>query len=183
MFAETDPHADARFWLPVADATIKFIALLVGAAWTWMNYWRGRTHKHRPVLETSGKLFKKNGRLYLSVVGRLKNVGQSKYEIEREGTACEVWALTEDAPAPGELIWTSDVFIEHRWMEPGGQTEDALLIEVPAHLSEDTIVALRIGLRLVSAGVESNVSSIVEVADGQIMEKSTRIITFEEEGE
>ena len=183
MLAEQDPNANAKFWLTVVDAGIKFVALLVGAAWTWMIYLRGRTFKHRPVLGTSGKLFKKNGRLYLSVICKLKNVGQSKYEIESKGTACQVWALTNGAPAPEELIWVSDVFTAHRWLEPGGQVDDPLLIQIPPQLSENTIVALRVGLRVVSAGVESNISSIVEVGDGPNSEESTRMIAFEEEGE
>jgi len=42
MLTEPDIHANAKFWLDVADAIVKFIALLVGAAWALMNYRRGR---------------------------------------------------------------------------------------------------------------------------------------------
>jgi len=72
MLTEPDIHANAKFWLEVADAIVKFIALLVGAAWALMNYLRGRTYKRKLELGITGKLFRRNGKLYLSILCRLK---------------------------------------------------------------------------------------------------------------
>jgi hypothetical protein len=165
MLADPVVHTEAKFWLDVGDAAIKFVALLVGAAWTWMNYRRGRIYTHKPMVRTTGRLFTKSGELYVSILCELKNIGQSKYEIEQEGTACRVWAITDDMPTPEELIWLSSVFTQHGWMEPGGEIVDPLLIRIPPHLSEAQLVGIRVGLRVVSAGVESNTSCIIEIPD------------------
>ena len=93
MLTEPDIHANAKFWLEVADAIVKFVALLVGAAWALMNYLRGRTYKRKLELGITGKLFRRNGKLYLSVLCRLKNVGLAMYPIKQEGSACQIFAF------------------------------------------------------------------------------------------
>ncbi|MGD0801035.1 MAG: hypothetical protein ABR906_06950 [Terracidiphilus sp.] len=160
MLIELDPHADAKFWLDVADAILKFIALLVGATWTWMNYLRGRTYKRKLELGTAGKLFKRNGKLYLSIVCRLKNVGQSKYPIEQVGSACQVLAFIGLKP---ELFRTYPVFEEHGWIEPGEQIDHPLMMRIT--VDESKLVGLQIKLIIVSGGIVWTSSCIVEVPD------------------
>jgi hypothetical protein len=125
-----------------------------------MNYMRGRTYKRKLELGTSGKLFRKNGKLYLSIVCRLKNVGQSQYPIEQVGSACQISAYLE----PGtEVIRTYPVFEEHAWIEPGEQIDNPLFMRVP--VDEAKLVGLGVRLRLVSGDIEWNSRCIVDVPD------------------
>lgn len=160
MLTEPDIHANAKFWLDVADAILKFIALLVGAAWTWMNYLRGRTYKRKLELETTGKLFRRNGKLYLSIVCRLKNVGLAVYPIKQEGTACQIFAFMGLKP---ELVRTYPVFMEHGWIEPGEQIDHPLMVRIA--VDESRLVGLQVKLRIVSGEIEWNSSCIVEFPD------------------
>jgi hypothetical protein len=160
MFDAPDPHANAKFWLDVADDIIKFIALLVGAAWTWMNYLRGRTYKRKLEADVTGHLFRKNAQLYLSIHCQLKNVGQSEYPIEQHGSGCQVIAYSGGPP---ELLWTFSVFTEHGWLEPGEQIDEPLLLRV--RVDPTRLIGLRLHLKVVSGGIEWNSSCIVESAD------------------
>jgi hypothetical protein len=160
MLYHSEVHADARFWLEVVDEILKFIALLVGGAWTWMHYLRGRTHKRKLELRTIGKLFRKSGRLYLSIVCTLKNVGQTKYPIEQRGTACQVLAYLGSEP---ELFRAYPVFQEHAWIEPGEEIDHPLLVRIT--VDESKLIGLQVKLRIVSGDIEWDSSCIVEDPD------------------
>jgi hypothetical protein len=52
-------HQNASFWLDVIDKFIKFLALLVGGAWTWLNFKRSRTYAKKLDLQLVGAVFRK----------------------------------------------------------------------------------------------------------------------------
>jgi hypothetical protein len=160
MLTEPDIHANAKFWLDVADAIVKFIALLVGAAWALMNYLRGRTYKRKLELGITGKLFRRNGKLYLSILCRLKNVGLAVYPIEQEGSACQVFAFMRLKP---ELVRTYPVFTDHGWIEPGEQIEHPLMVRIA--VDESKLIGLQIKLIILSGGIVWTSSSILEFPD------------------
>src|SRR5271168_3492517 len=93
--ANAQPHATARFWLDVIDEVIKAIAVLVGAAWTWMNYRRSRTYAKKLELQLSGSSFRREG-LYVEINAGLKNLGASRHRPQQEGTTCELIAIGTD---------------------------------------------------------------------------------------
>ena len=88
-------HGNASFWLELADRIIKFLALLVGAAWTWMHYRRSRTYAQKLELEVEGRIASRHGP-YLEVVTVLKNLGASPHSLQARGTSCTAWAVMED---------------------------------------------------------------------------------------
>jgi hypothetical protein len=163
MVTPPDPHANAEFYLDVFDEVIKFIALLVGGAWTLMNYLRGRTYKRKLETAITGHLFRKNGQPYVSILCRLKNLGQSKYPIEQRGTGCEVLAYTGGEP---QLLWLFTVFHEHGWLEPGEQIDEPLLLRV--QIDPVRLIGVRLHLKVASGGIEWNSSCIVESADPEV---------------
>lgn len=160
MLAGSDAHSSARFWLDVADVIVKVIALAVGAAWTWMNYLRGRTYTRKLELGVTGKLFRKNEELYISLLCRLKNVGQSKSAINQVGTACEISAYEG---TESELLRTYSVFEDHTFIEPGEQIEQPLLMKLI--VKEEHLIGIRLNLRIVSGENEWNSSCFVEAPD------------------
>src|SRR5438105_3831944 len=53
MFAEPQAKALISTWVETAKNVCEIFAILVGAAWTYLNYFRGRTYKPRRVLGRS----------------------------------------------------------------------------------------------------------------------------------
>src|ERR1700675_1127674 len=79
--------------LDVVDKVIKILAVVIGGAWAYLNYVRGRTYKKRLETNVSGEWFENKGLSFLSGSAHLKNVGLSKFPIEQKGTAILVYDL------------------------------------------------------------------------------------------
>jgi hypothetical protein len=162
----SEPTTHLSAILDVIDKGTKILALVIGAGWVYLNYLRGRTFKHRLEPNISGKTIRSKGILLLSGLAQVKNVGLSKVLIQQEGTAIEVFScILEDSPAGTPMLSDQDVtvrsvFEAHGWIEPGEQIEESFLIPVP---EQSGTVAFRLGLRIVSEGIEWNADSIVEI--------------------
>lgn len=161
---EPTPHLSAI--LDVIDKGTKILALVIGAGWVYLNYLRGRTFKHRLEPNISGKTIRSKGVLLLSGLAQVKNVGLSKVLIQQKGTAIEVLScVLRDSQAGSSKLSNQDVavlsvFEEHGWIEPGEQIEESFLLPVSEDIGS---VAFRLGLRIVSEGIEWNADSIVEI--------------------
>lgn len=92
MIDTNAPHGSASLWLDVADRVIKFLALLVGAAWTWMHYVRSRSYSKKLALTLEAAIFVKDG-LYLEVTRGLENLGAARHPVKERGTSCTVCAV------------------------------------------------------------------------------------------
>jgi hypothetical protein len=142
-------------------------AIIVGAIWTYFNFFRGRTYKMRLEPEVSGKAVTINGLNHLVAAIRLKNVGLSRVEIEQKGTALEL--LAYNAPdgtknivsAAWDRLTAFPVFESNRLIEPGEIIEEKRLIVVPTN--ERT--AFRLRLRLVSHGSAWEAMDIVTFSE------------------
>lgn len=156
FFGSIDVHPYGSFWLDVVDKLLKFAALAVGAAWTLMNYKRGRTYEQRLEPSVSGEIFSRSGSDYLLINCRLRNVGLSKYTIEQRGTGCEILSLSRSGT---ERLKVLETFKEHGWIEPGEQIDEPLIMPIP---DPQTFYALRLNLRIVSNATEWNGSCIVK---------------------
>lgn len=155
LLAPPEVHPYANFWLDVSDKALKTLAVLIGGLWTWVNFRKSRTFKRKLEASVSGEIFCQAGRFYLAIVCHLKNVGLGVYEIQQKGTACIVTALKFPE---NERVRVLAVFEDHQWIEPGEQIDEPILIEVP---DPNTFIALRLVLRVVSAGIEWNGKSDV----------------------
>jgi len=160
------PNSNSSHVLDIIDKVTKIAAVLLGAAWTALTYFRGRTFKRRLELKILGKTFRTHHGLFLSGLAQIKNVGLSKVTIQQEGTAIQVFSQSSDDDAGGSSQITEQscavlaVFEKHRWIEPGELIEDSFLLPIP---SQDSLVALRLRLRIVAGGNEWNAYSIVEL--------------------
>ncbi len=79
----------------------EILAILVGAAWTYLNYFRGRTYKPRLECSVDASVEKHSGRSFLRATVRVRNIGLSKVPIEQKGTALLIYSanLQEQAPS------------------------------------------------------------------------------------
>lgn len=145
MYVSPDPvYPYGTFWLDVSDKAIKALAVIVAGLWTLMNYRKSRTFQRKLEPTVSGEIFEKDGKYYILVCSRLKNVGLSKYTITKEGTALVALMLAEEGRQPHS---TTSVFEDHAWIEPGEQIEDPIVLAIP---SPSTFVGMRLNLRVVS---------------------------------
>jgi hypothetical protein len=156
--AASTQHGSASFWLDVTDRVIKFLALLVGAAWTWMHYLRSRTYAQKLELGVEGRVLYKQ-KLYLELLVSLKNLGASRHTLRKRGTSCSVWAVMHDLsefPVLSESVFSADT-----WIEPGESIEDSRVLQVDLPLEE--IIWLRVGLRVISGTGEWNLTRYIRV--------------------
>ncbi len=154
----SEAHPIASFWLDVADKGIKFFAVLIGAAWTWMNYKRSRVYAKKLELQLSGSIVLKE-HLYVEVIAGLKNLAASKHAVQQEGTRCEILAVMKDMEERRVRLYP--VFELHEWIEPGETIDD--LIQCQILIPPQDIVWIRINLRVVSGKVEWNTSCLIKV--------------------
>jgi hypothetical protein len=153
MLLKQEIHPQITFWLNVvADKVMKFIALVVGALWTYFLYRRSHPDESRPEVEAEGSLFKQELKTYLSIRCTMKNVGQSEYWIERQGTVCEVGFLPGDDCVPPIPYRAQDVFGAHIQMEAGATIRESLMVPVPFHQELEKLRGVEIRLRVRVSG-------------------------------
>ena len=144
------PPANPTAWKDIADEALKVLALLVGAAWTLLQYWRTHPNRQKPEVIVEGRMLQQNEDAYLSIHASMKNVGQREYCIDRRGTSLRIWELSEasikEKALPDEFE-VLKVFSEHRQMEAGTTIHDNLALALPK--SKHASVSLyRIELRV-----------------------------------
>lgn len=151
--------------LDIIDKSTKVAAVIIGAAWGYVNYIRGRTFKKRLELNISARKLKGKTGLLLSGNAQMKNVGLSKFPVEQKGTAIVIYDLKESHVGDGltepakEIIGVLEVFKDHAWIEPGETVAEEFIVEI-AENSER--IALKLDLRVVAAHIEWNTNCIVE---------------------
>lgn len=142
------------------------IAIVVGAIWTYFNFFKGRTYKSRFESKVSGKVISTDNTNYLIVTIQLKNVGLSNVPIEQAGTALKVFAYSNLSNHSRAMrvnqtrIGTFSILQKHSWIEPSELIEDQLFIALPTN----QYPAIELQLRIVSKKIEWNSTSIVELA-------------------
>ncbi|MFZ1005665.1 MAG: hypothetical protein WAN65_02435 [Candidatus Sulfotelmatobacter sp.] len=164
-----EPASSLSSLLDIVDKVTKVAAVLIGSAWTYLNYVRGRTFKKRLELTISARELKGRAALLLSGCAQMKNVGLSKFPIEQKGTAILFYELkpsgVTDQPAEPaeESVGIREVFKDHAWIEPGETIAEDFLLEVPENKER---LAMKLDLRVVAAHIEWNANCIVEL-DGE----------------
>lgn len=141
------------------------VAVLVGGAWAYFNFFKGRIYRPRLESGVTGKFVAKDGKTYLSITAHLKNVGLSDVQIKDDGTALVILLYQSAAGAENmvrdvqrESVGAFSVFNAHHWIEPNELIQDHRLIALP----NSDWVAVRVELRVVSIGIEWNSAVILE---------------------
>jgi hypothetical protein len=116
-------------------------AIIVGGAWTYLNYFRGRTFKSRLEPSIECRAEKSGGnRDYLIVCMTLKCVGLAKVPIDQYGSGLIVYMEVprDNANIQGptearwsETYWVIEVFKNHGWIESEEVVHEQVMIELP----------------------------------------------------
>ncbi len=117
----------------------EILAILVGAAWTYLNYFRGRTYKPRLECSVDASVEKHSEHSFLRATVRVRNIGLSKVPIEQIGTALLIYSanLQEQAPSfPSQVRWSDpvgafDVFSGWQWVESSEAVAESLMVALP----------------------------------------------------
>ena len=135
----------------LVESIFKIIALVVGGLFAYWKFFMGRTFHPRlePAISATARL--EDNQTLLSVVCKLKNVGLSRVELDRENSAIRVLLQTLSRPRDvTEVQWpkrsklTVDVFQSHEWIEGGETIEDAHLFVFPYVANQACRVELRV---------------------------------------
>jgi hypothetical protein len=163
---QASAHASFSAILDIVDKAVKVAAVLIAAAWGYLNYRRGRTFKRRLEPRISGKIFCRDGTWLLCGEAELKNVGLSVVTIEQKGTAIIVddcLVVTDAGGSPRvtqERVAVLEVFKAHGWIEPGESIKQSFLNALPSRANR---VAARLRVRVVSHKTEWNDDSVAEI--------------------
>jgi hypothetical protein len=152
-------------WLDNTDKLVKILAVIVGGTWAYLRFFKGRVY--HPRLEPSLALrhFRKGELDYLIVTAVLKNIGVSKIDIQKEGTAVRLFACDElQRGRSARLVkWgrlrTVGVFEEHGWIEAAERIEDSMIFRLPPNQT-----AIRVEVRVVAKGIQWKSHAVIEIA-------------------
>jgi hypothetical protein len=117
-------EAAPSLWLGLsADDWIKAIAVVVGAAWTIMNFVRGRTYRKSLDVDLPGTFSVISGVVLFTGQCKATNVGSSKISIHSYGTGVYIYTLwlrqyTDGWGVAEELIDTVSLVDSNAWIEP-----------------------------------------------------------------
>ncbi len=141
----SDETKSSRLYAEVVSTALEdleraftILAIIAGGAWVYFNFLRGRTYQPRLELSVSGSIAERDGLTYIVATIVLKNVGLSRVELKREGTACTVKRATKQV-GMGEFsvvkdwadVGISRIFENHRWIEPGETVLDHCVAAIP----------------------------------------------------
>ena len=135
ILAAAEPAA-AKHTSMSTDDVLKSLAVIVGGAWTYLNYVRGRTFRKRLEVEITGSIFQDEGLSFFSGRCHLKNVGLAQTKIVEVGTGVSIYTLRLVETASGrktskEEIVVLPLFEKHGWVEPGESISDPFVAVLP----------------------------------------------------
>jgi hypothetical protein len=144
---------------------LTMLAIAVGGAWVYFNFFRGRTYRPRLELSITGVHTFGSSNSMMVLTASLRNVGLSRVAIAPKGTVCTVSALpAQEASALPRLIqeWeqphVSRILSAHEWIEPGETVVEQLLVALPSTVQ----AAYRVTARVVAADAkEWNAMAVV----------------------
>ena len=163
----------------LVESVAKIAALLLGGAWAYYHYFRGRTYTSRLELGVAGEMFRHHDCDYVVATVRIRNVGLSKIPLDQEGTGLRVSSCEIPAESYGGVEWivgrVFETFVHHAWIEPGEPIQERIITKVPAGL------AVRLELRVVSGNQEWNTQEIIHTTSKDTYDRSLDMVrAFEE---
>jgi hypothetical protein len=148
----------------ICQSFVTIVAIIVGAAWAYFHFFKGRTYKQRLEPEVSGEVVTRNGVGHLLATLSLKNLGLSRVAIRQRGSGLLLSSYNQPVRTAHVRIapWAAQalfpVFEDHTWIEPGEAINDQQLIVLSGN---EHITAFQLRLRIVASGVEWNARDTV----------------------
>ena len=153
MFSEPrTAEAVFRDWVETVKNVCEILAILGGAAWTYLNYFRGRTYDPRLECLVEASVEEHSGQSFLRAVVRIRNNGLSKVPIQQKGTALLIYSVNtqeENPPFPSQVRWNKpvaafDVFTGQKWVEPSEPMAESLMVTLPRGGTSTYKIALKV---------------------------------------
>ncbi len=133
-----------------AESGLRILAYIVGGLFAYWKFFKGRTFHPRLEPSVTAAARTEAGQVILRVSCKLKNVGLSSIDLDREHSAIRI--LLRDLPLSSdiaEIEWgrksnlSVDVFQNHEWIEGGETIEDQHLFVFPSMPRQSCRVELR----------------------------------------
>lgn len=124
-----------KFTQAIANAA-QAVGIMVGGAWVYFKFLRGRTFAHRAEVDLEASLVHVGGKSLIKAKATLKNDGLSKVPLRKDFKWVEMAASTAAPELLGanmdwEPIVSLDVFTDHGWVESQETISDEVLFPVP----------------------------------------------------
>jgi hypothetical protein len=131
LFVLDDALKATQALLAVAQA----LAILVGGAWVYFKFIRGRTFAPRAELDIQAELVVLGDRQLVKAKVALKNSGLSKLQLRDHAKVVRIFASPTSAWSPkANLVWqkliVTEVFVDHGWVEAQETITDAILVPI-----------------------------------------------------
>lgn len=136
------PAAASRFSkrLTEIETALKILAYLVGGAWVYFNFFKGRTYRPRLETRVSGELCRQTTPELVRAVVQVKNVGLAKVDVAQRGTGLRILVFDDTLPDKWKHVATLPLLTRHAWIEPNEVVEEQTVL--PLKLSG--VAAVRI---------------------------------------
>jgi len=184
-FVYGDPAAkstldNAKDIADIISSAITALAIIIGGAWAYFKFVRGRTYRPRVEMQLAGQWWRTEGKCLLRARVTIKNVGSSKLKLRQKGSGLRVSVLDSDqSPPPASARWREGkvytIFDQHDWIESGETVSDVVLLDLgvpetsPVLLEGRMVWPRLIGRNIVSAAREivPADSTINKAGDGE----------------
>jgi hypothetical protein len=158
--------SDVGHWVETAKNVCEILAIFGGAAWTYLNYFRGRIYKPRLECSVEAAIEKHSGHSFLKVIVGIKNIGLSKVPIQQKGTGLLIYAANtrgHNPSFPSEIRWNEPVaafvvFSGRKWVEPSEPIAESLMVALP-HGGD--VFAYKVTLKVVSGKIWWTAETVV----------------------
>lgn len=160
VFCIVSHFLSATGWTKAKDITdvllntVQMAAFIAGGWWAYFKFIKGRTFKESLVPAVSGRFVSIDDVQYLIVATQIKNVGLSKIEFNREGSALIIFEYntsseTEIHTVVDNKLGAFDVLNEKdKYIEPNEIIDDQRFIAIPGPLK----IAYRLEIQIASTG-------------------------------
>jgi hypothetical protein len=129
-----------KFTQAMANAA-QAVAIVVGGAWVYFKFLRGRTFAHRAVLDIEASLSVVDRKSLVKAKVSVTNAGLSKVPLKKDFKWIEFFASSAAPSVQGanvswRRVMRSDVFADHAWIEAQETITDEVIFPVPPHEKE-----------------------------------------------
>jgi hypothetical protein len=155
-------QAAAPWWADIASGVltiVQVVAILVGGAWAYFKFLKGRTFANRLELAVTGTQVEDQEYAGIVVATSVKNDGLSQVRFLDDLKVVSVFGLRASQWIPGmDQDWGKQLMIftvldGHEWIEAQETITDQVLVAVPDDSDRtDPWMAFRLVLRVASEG-------------------------------